>query len=111
MTSCKLEGRSDPPAEIKTKFMEQLTSKPGNEGLKNRTVCQLGQDTKAESVQSCQEGDQGWCYLTGEAAGRCAQQIVFNDRVLALAKGSTVFLQCINQTGGGTPNSEAETEE
>lgn len=71
----------------------------------SRHVCRLTQDTQAGSADECQRGDGGWCYLSGEAAGRCQQQIVFNDGVLGAAKGSRVYLQCISTYENPTPSS------
>ncbi len=93
--SCELEGREAPNPAVLTKFQETLDA-----SQKSRTVCVLGQIAGAAGVDACQQAtgeNSGWCYLDGNAAGRCSQQVVFNDRILGLAKGSTVYLQCISQ--------------
>lgn len=108
VTSCELEGRENPDAEVLTKFTESLDA-----SQKSRTVCVLGQNPGAGSVDGCQQGtgeNAGWCYLDGDAAGRCSQQVVFNDRILALAKGSTVYLQCISQYSPQTAASSSSGE-
>jgi hypothetical protein len=45
--------------------------------------------------------DQGWCYVTGKAAGQCGHSILFTSS--EPPPGSTVSLQCIEQavTAGG----------
>ena len=46
---------------------------------------------------SCaQSTEQGWCYVTGAAAGRCAQKIVFSPSTLP--SGATVELDCLEAT-------------
>jgi hypothetical protein len=46
---------------------------------------------------SCaQSTEQGWCYVTGAAAGRCAQKIVFSPGTLP--SGATVELDCLEAT-------------
>jgi len=46
---------------------------------------------------SCaQSTEQGWCYVTGAAAGRCAQKIVFSPNTLP--SGATVELDCLEAT-------------
>ena len=49
--------------------------------------------------------DQGWCYVTGAAAGSCGHSILFTNA--EPPAGSNVSLQCIEQSvtaidaGGG----------
>ena len=50
-----------------------------------------------DSQGSCAESPEpGWCYVEGEAAGQCPQQIIFTNG--EPPTGSTVSLQCIEQT-------------
>lgn len=90
-------GRTKPDERIVAQLKKQFDI------AADRRVCQLTQDTSADTNEACQQGAGGWCYLEGEAAGRCEQQIVFNDGVLSKAKGSRVYLQCINQYVPGEP--------
>ncbi len=100
-----IEGRTDPEPTVIAKFREGLDA-----NQKSRTVCALGQNPGAKSADECQRGTgdkAGWCYLDGANAGRCSQQVVFNDRLLSLAKGSTVYLQCISQYSPKTETSSS----
>ena len=67
-----------------------------------RKVCELVQDPASNTVDECQAGDGGWCYVDGEEGSRCRQQVVFNDSVLAAARGSRVYLQCISEYSPAT---------
>jgi hypothetical protein len=65
----------------------------------NVPVCALRQLTIANFPNDFPSGscatetsDKGWCYLTGTAAGSCAQAVVFSNG--ALPNGSSAQLQC-----------------
>ena len=92
---CTSDGRDRGRTEPQSKIADELRKRL--EIPASRTICQLEQDPAASTNTACQEGTGAWCYLEGAEAGRCQQQIVFNDSVLARAKGSRVYLQCINQ--------------
>jgi hypothetical protein len=73
-------------------------------------VCQLAQlSARANPGDflggSCAAGkDKGWCYVSGAAAGQCAQEIVFTPGTIPM--GATSNLQCIESgtsvvVGGG----------
>jgi hypothetical protein len=62
-------------------------------------VCQLVQLTPQDNPSDFQGGscasaavDNGWCYVSGAAAGRCSQMVVFTKN--ALPKGATARIVC-----------------
>ncbi|RYZ57562.1 MAG: hypothetical protein EOP08_17050 [Proteobacteria bacterium] len=93
-------GRSVPEKEVLDAFRSRL------ELPATRAVCRLEQDASARDLETCQAGTGGWCYLDDEA-GRCEQRIVFNDAVLARAKGSRVYMQCISDYSASAPEPAA----
>lgn len=102
--SCTGIGRNDPDPELAAKFRETLPN-----DLKARTLCEFPQQT-ASVASECKDG---WCYLEGEAAGTCAQSVVFDDLALSRAKNaegvsSIVYLQCINTSAPGVGSTPAE---
>ena len=70
----------------------------------NVPVCaltQLTQQSNANDFQggSCAAGtDNGWCYVTGSAAGKCPQAILFSPN--AIPTGALSNLQCLEQSVG-----------
>jgi hypothetical protein len=59
-------------------------------------TCQVARLTSAalDANGSCRtSSDKGWCYVTGAAAGACAQAIVFSPQTIPAS--TTVNLQCI----------------
>jgi hypothetical protein len=110
-------GLSAPKADVLGKFCQdaentyaqEVTANGGTAGLADPAsvpVCVLQQLTTAAFPAdfpggSCakESSDKGWCYLTGAAAGRCAQSVVFSDG--ALPNGAIARLQCDEQSVTG----------
>ena len=75
------------------------------------TVCQVSElvGSDLDSNGSCTSSSAaGWCYVTGAAAGTCAQAIKFSDKG-SPQTGARVSLQCIQQTGdtsGGSASAD-----
>jgi hypothetical protein len=71
-------------------------------------VCALAQLTPSANDKdfsptgSCLgSADPGWCYVSGPAAGKCPQSILFTEG--QPPSGSTVLLQCLEQSVGVLP--------
>ncbi len=110
-------GLSVPKADVLGKFCQdaentyaqEVTANGGTAGLTDPAgvpVCVLQQLTTAAFPAdfpggSCakESTDKGWCYLTGAAAGQCAQSVVFSSD--ALPKGAIARLQCDEQSVTG----------
>lgn len=93
----------DPDIEKKFKeaqAAEQGTVKAGDQDVTKLPVCEL-QQFIAEDGQSCSANNSpGWCYVTGGAAGKCPQAVLFSGGTAALP-GAKFFLQCIQQFQAG----------
>jgi hypothetical protein len=106
-------GLSVPPATLLSSFCAELETTYSNEVAANGgydagfadpkgvPVCLLKQLTPQSDAADFLSGtcaratvDKGWCYVTGAAAGKCAQAIAFagNDSV---PPGATANLQCV----------------
>ena len=81
----------------------------------NRPTCALQQLTAAknpndfDATGSCaisNAPDNGWCYVTGAAAGSCGHSILFTPT--EPPSGATVSLQCIEQAVGVLPDAGAD---
>ena len=60
-------------------------------------TCQVAEIPGIPAGQSCKASMQeGWCYVTGAAAGSCAQAVVFSNGTLPT--GAEVNLQCIESS-------------
>ncbi|MGH7736200.1 MAG: hypothetical protein ACREOE_21510, partial [Gemmatimonadales bacterium] len=97
-----MAGLKVPPADVLPKFCQgledtynQMVSNAGGNttGLTDPAgtpVCELVQLTQANNTAdfqgtppTCVSGqDPGWCYVTGAAAGKCAQAIIFTKNAL-----------------------------
>ncbi len=110
-------GLSKPDPQVLPKFCQGLedqynTAKSNNNGSTtglgpdpaNVSVCELQQFTAGMNPMDFQGGtcanapDKGWCYVTGAAAGKCPQAIVFSPK--AIPSGATSNLQCLEQSVG-----------
>jgi len=103
--SCQKQGLPKPAAEILSKFLEEQKARAGSEGdagsdVTKLDVCELPQIVVADG-QSCKDdATKGWCYVTGAAAGKCPQALLFSASTASLA-GAKFSLQCINQFQAG----------
>jgi hypothetical protein len=90
-TACDAaKGLSQPAPAVLAKFLEGTTAPHG-------AVCAVAQLTKKDFPTSCVDSSgAGWCYLTGQAAGVCAQAIKFSPAGNPVS-GATIALQCIEQ--------------
>jgi hypothetical protein len=112
---CSMPGLRVPKSEVLTKFCQSLEDQyarrvadnGGNaQGITDPAtvpVCELSQLTTMANPTAFQGGscassktDQGWCYVTGDAAGKCPQAIEFSSG--ALPSGAVSSLQCIEQS-------------
>jgi hypothetical protein len=106
-TTCDpAKNKKKPEAAIEAKFREGLIAAKDTERAK-RTICEVTPVVTAPG-SDCGPGDKpGWCYVqntdAAKPAGRCGQKVQFQKDTLV--NGSTVFLQCIDQsnTDGGAP--------
>jgi hypothetical protein len=120
---CSMPGLKVPDPQVLNKFCAGLEANyqaqvNANGGMATGTdpatipVCELTQLTPNANPMAFQAGscansqtDQGWCYVTGTAAGKCPQAILFTPK--ALPSGALSNLQCIEQSvsvlgSGGT---------
>jgi len=89
-------------------YQQQVQAAGSSMGLQDpglQPVCALAQltptanPTDFSSAGSCiGSHDAGWCYVTGAAAGQCAQSILFTEG--QPPSGATVNLQCLEQSVG-----------
>lgn len=99
------KGLAPVDPDIEKKFKEQQaaeqgTVKAGDTDVTKLPVCVL-QQFIAENGQSCSGNNTpGWCYVTGTAAGKCPQAVLFSGGTAALP-GAKFFLQCIQQFQAG----------
>ncbi|MBS2016665.1 MAG: hypothetical protein JST00_27525 [Deltaproteobacteria bacterium] len=99
------KGLANADPEIEKKFKEaqaaeQGTVKPGDTDVTKLPVCVL-QQFVADDGQTCSGNNSpGWCYVTGAAAGKCPQAVLFSGGTAALP-GAKFFLQCIQQFSAG----------
>jgi hypothetical protein len=110
------KGLNRPPADVLPKFCasledaynSQVSAAGSSTGLidpANVPVCALTQLTMQTNPNDFQAGscaaaptDNGWCYVTGAAAGKCPQAILFTKN--AIPNGATSNLQCLEQSVG-----------
>lgn len=102
-----IPGRIELSTDIVVAFREQQRREQGagaippEEDRTKRSLCGLRQ-LQASPGETCRFGEPGWCYVSragGKSpANRCAQAIVFSDAGVRAVAGSTVHLQCIDQT-------------
>jgi hypothetical protein len=107
---------------LEDQYNQQVSNNGGmTTGLKdpaNIPVCELRQLTMTTNAADFQGGtcaasmDDGWCYVTGAAAGKCPQAIVFTKN--ALPTGAISNLQCLEQSvsvlgSGGTAGTPVGT--
>jgi hypothetical protein len=95
-------------ATQETAYQQQVQAAGSSMGLQDpglQPVCALAQLTPTanpmdfSSAGSCiGSHDAGWCYVTGAAAGHCAQSILFAEG--QPPSGATVNLQCLEQSVG-----------
>jgi hypothetical protein len=117
-------GLVNPEQDVLTKFCQgleqtyqaQVQAQGSTTGLTDPDtvpVCELQQLTVKSNAGdfpqggSCAAGmDKGWCYVTGAAAGKCPQAIIFTKN--AIPTGATSNLQCLESSvsvlgdGGGS---------
>jgi hypothetical protein len=122
--NCSMPGLQTPDPQVLNKFcagleadyQAQVNANGGSTtGLTDPAtvpVCELTQLTPMANGNAFMGGscanstmDQGWCYVTGAAAGKCPQAIFFTPK--ALPSGALSNLQCIEQSvsvlgSGGT---------
>jgi len=104
--SCEKYGLKKPEASILEKFLEAKKAESGSVAdggtdLSKLPVCELPQLVVAGGESCKGDGNIGWCYVEGVAAGRCPQAVLFSSGSGSLA-GAQFSLQCINQFSGAT---------
>ena len=108
-----LRAEGDFSANLIDPQTKKATSGDGDGGsdFAGWTVCQVSElvGSDLDSNGSCTSSSAaGWCYVTGAAAGTCAQAIKFSDKG-SPQTGARVSLQCIQQTGdtsGGSASAD-----
>jgi hypothetical protein len=102
-TNGKYAGYTNPDAQILQQFQaaaEVAWTQGGKVGPdpKSLPTCQVGQlpNTALQNGTCKASGDKGWCYVTGTAAGTCAQAIIFSPGTIPT--GTTINLQCIESS-------------
>jgi hypothetical protein len=89
-------------SSLEDDFHNQVSMAGSSTGLvdpANVPVCQLqqftptGNPTEFQGMTCAAAPDKGWCYVTGAAAGKCPQAIIFSPN--ALPNGATSNLQCL----------------
>jgi len=111
--SCEKAGLDKPQQEILDKFLEQQKAESGDvrDGGTDPTklpVCVLTQLVRAPGESCKDETKPGWCYVTGAAAGKCPQAVLFSSGSGALA-GAKFYLQCIQQFSAGEAAKDTTT--
>ncbi|MBV9949460.1 MAG: hypothetical protein JOZ69_21640 [Myxococcales bacterium] len=103
-----IDGLQIPPQDILQRFQDTAIAaynaaggmKSGLTDPRTQPVCQIKQIGQNNmDYQNCATGNQsapGWCYVSGQAAGSCPQQILFTAN--QPPRGGAVSLQCIEQT-------------
>ena len=90
-------ARSDDPPAVRVGGAPDVAGSGARSAPNPSTLptCQVNQLTGSQLVNgSCKASNaHGWCYVTGSAAGTCAQAILFSPGTLPT--GSQISLQCI----------------
>jgi hypothetical protein len=96
-------GYTVPNAQILQQFLASAEQqwKANNDGPgpdpATLPTCQVQEITGLAAGTSCKASSEpGWCYVTGTAAGNCAQAIDFSSQTLPT--GAAVSLQCIESS-------------
>jgi hypothetical protein len=108
-----LAGLHPPEASVLARFraaQEQAWNpKSGLPEPNSLPICELDQLTPQANAgafgpdMTCSASTTaGWCYVDGQAAGTCPQQIIFTTG--EPPPGATVSLQCVEQTAGALPD-------
>ncbi len=108
--TCGQFGLQQPPPDVLAKFKEAQKQESGNTAvdggvdLSNLPVCVVPSVTSVDNngvFKDCSaDTNIDWCYLTGKAAGKCPQAVVFSKGSAALG-GARFSLQCIRQFSEG----------
>jgi hypothetical protein len=93
-----IPGRKQPVDDVLGRFriQQKAAAAPGDPDPTQFPVCEIVQLKGADVVDgTCRHAtNAGWCYVTGKAAGKCAQSILFSSAGNPQSNAK-LTLQCI----------------